>query len=316
MLTLHVAVGVLQDTQGRILIAQRREGAPGAGKWEFPGGKRESGETVGAALKRELNEELGVDVAQARPMLRFHHVYSDRRVLLDVWAVSQWHGQAWGREGQKLQWCEPTRLCDYDLLSANKPIVDAIRLPAAYAITPDPGGDTSGLLDTAEAMSASGIRLLRLRAGNLADGAYEILAQALRIRLQAHATALLVDRTPAMVERVGAAGLHLPAHRWRNLDARPVPTNLWFAVSCHSRSDISRAASIGADFAVLSPVKTTPSHAQQAPLGWSGFEAAREGIALPVYALGGMQMDDVHDAWQHGAQGIAAIRGLWPQTLP
>lgn len=308
---LHIAVGVLQDPQGKILIAQRRAGTPGAGKWEFPGGKREPGESIRTTLGRELEEELGVEVAEARPMLRFHHGYSDRRVLLDVWAVSHWRGQARGCEGQKLQWCEPARLYDYDLLSANKPIVDAIRLPCAYAITPEPGENTSGFLDNAEAVAASGIQLLRLRAWNLSDAAYESLADALKSRLRNHATALVLDRTSAMVARLGAAGLHLPAHRLESLTVRPVPAQKWFAVSCHNRDELLRAAAAGADFAVLSPVKTTPSHVHHPSLGWTGFAAARAGIALPVYALGGMGVCDLHDAWQHGAQGVAAIRGLW-----
>lgn len=310
MRTLHVAVGVLQDPQSRILITQRRVGTPGAGQWEFPGGKREPGESIYATLKRELSEELGVVVREARPMLRFHYDYPDRRVLLDTWKVLHWSGQARGCEGQKLHWCEPKRLHEYDLLAASKPIVGAIRLPSAYAITPDPDVDDAKFYAAADAAAAAGVRLMRLRGWQLDDEAYESVALRLKKHLDAHATQLILDRTPEMVTRVGAAGLHIPGHRLDALAARPVGANKWFAASCHDREQLLHAANIGADFATLSPLKPKPGYAQS--LGWQGFAAARGDIALPIYALGGMTLADLRAAWQHGAHGIAAIRSLWP----
>lgn len=311
---LHIAVGVLIDAGGRVLIAQRRAGTPGAGKWEFPGGKREANESIQAALARELDEELGIQVQQLRPMLRFHHDYADRRVLLDVWRVLEWRGQPVGREGQIIAWCAPLRLMDYDLLSANKPIVDAIRLPDGYVISPEPGADCAAFLQAASTAAARGARLLRLRALSLDDAAYETLAHALKARLQEHGTALMLDRGPEMLARVGAAGLHLPARAAQRLSQRPVPNNLWFAVSCHSRQALVQARRLGADFAVLSPVKPTASHPQSEPLGWHGFAQASDDVALPVFALGGLTPDDCKTAWANGAQGVAGINAFWPRA--
>ena len=239
MQTLHIAVGVLIDAQGRALIAERRVGTAGAGKWEFPGGKRVSGETIEQALARELDEELGVQTGKLRPMLRFQHDYTARRVLLDIWQVLDWTGEAYGREGQTLVWCEPEQLLSYDLLSANKHIVDAIRLPATYVITPEPESNKSGFLRTAKAAAEAGERLFRLRAWNLSDQAYEALASDLVKMLNGYGASLMLDRSAEMVKRVGAAGLHLSASALAECEARPVPTAAWFAVSCRRCRDES-----------------------------------------------------------------------------
>jgi 8-oxo-dGTP diphosphatase len=326
---LYIAVGVLRTPDGRVLIAERLPDKPGAGKWEFPGGKREDGEAVAAALARELNEELGIRVRETRPLLRFSHEYSDRRVLLDIHEVTAWDGEAHGREGQTLAWCRPEDLFDYDLLSANTPVVAALRLPDRYLITPEPGDDREvflGCIDRALGGArsvdspgefqtpAAAIRLLRLRAWNLDDDAYEELARALQRRAAAHGAALLLDRDAAMAERIGAAGLHLPANTLDELTRRPLPKDRWFAVSCHDRGQLQRALLLGADFATLSPVLETPTHPDAAPLGWDGFAATRADLAIPVYALGGLSPADLGPARKHGAQGIAAIRTLWPKS--
>ena len=87
--------------------------------------------------------------------------------------------------------------------------------------------------------------------------------------------------------------------------------DLLLAASCHSSSDLQQAQQIGADFALLSPVLPTRSHPDADPLGWDGFARLVADANLPVFALGGMRPEVLRTAWQHGAQGIAGIRGLW-----
>lgn len=339
---LYIAVGVLRAPDGRVLIARRLPGKPEAGKWEFPGGKREHGETVAAALARELDEELGICMLETRPLLRFSHEYGDRQVLLDIHEITAWQGEPQGREGQELAWCRPENLFDYDLLEANAPVVAALRLPDRYLITPEPGRDREAFLDRVDLAlqgspseagllhdnahrggatplreppgPAAGIRLLRLRAWNLDNAAYEELAHALQARATAHGAALLLDRDAAMAERVGAAGLHLPAKALDELTRRPLPAARWFAVSCHDRAELERAITLGADFATLSPVAATPTHPDAAPLGWPGFAETRNNLAIPTYALGGLAPRNLETARHHGAQGVACIRALWPES--
>lgn len=123
---ISVVVGLLADRQGNILIAQRRAGTHMAGRWEFPGGKRERGESAFAALRRELREELAIEVHAADPLIVLEHEYPDRHVQLDTWLISAWQGEPRGCEGQLLRWVAPRDLHTADLLEADAPIVDAL----------------------------------------------------------------------------------------------------------------------------------------------------------------------------------------------
>jgi 8-oxo-dGTP diphosphatase len=127
---IHVVAGALLDDTGRVLIAQRPPGKHLAGGWEFPGGKLEPGEDRRAGLARELREELGISIANPRPLLRLRHTYPEREVLLDVWVVRQFSGgDARGLDGQALRWCTQAELATAQLLPADGPIVRALRLP-------------------------------------------------------------------------------------------------------------------------------------------------------------------------------------------
>ena len=99
-----VAVGVLIDERGRFLLTSRPAGKVYAGWWEFPGGKLERGESVVAALARELHEELGIDVVEARPWQVARMDYAHARVRLHFCKVLAWRGELQMREGQAMAW--------------------------------------------------------------------------------------------------------------------------------------------------------------------------------------------------------------------
>lgn len=311
MKRLHIAVGVVLDAQGRVLISERRPGCAYAGQWEFPGGKVEPNETVEQALKRELQEELGLRVQAARPLIRVRHDYSDRDVLLDTWMVTEWSGAATAHEGQRFEWVEPLLLDEYRMLEANRPIVRAAQLPDRYLITPDPSGvkgDFLQLLDSSVRTHA--IRLVRLRAWSLSDVDYANLARRCLGLCHNHGARLLLDRAPRQVTDIGADGWHASASNLAMLAARPIRDGLLFAASCHQRAELEQARALGADFAVLGPVLETTSHPARAAMGWKTFGDSATDARLPVYALGGVSPADLARAWCAGAQGIAAIRGL------
>ena len=99
-----VAVGVLIDTAGRFLLTSRPAGKVYAGHWEFPGGKIEAGETVEAALARELHEELGITIGHAQPWKTTLHDYPHALVRLHFCKVLTWHGAFEMREAQQMAW--------------------------------------------------------------------------------------------------------------------------------------------------------------------------------------------------------------------
>lgn len=310
---LHVAAAVIGNAEGKILIARRPEHLHQGGLWEFPGGKVEAGETVAQALKRELAEELGITVQSASPLLRVRHDYPDRRVLLDVWRVFRFQGEAHGREGQPIAWVEPQQLREYRFPAANQPIVTAAQLPPLYLITPEPGPKPQweAFLARLEACLAAGVRLVQLRAPALSENDFIDLAREAVACCHRYGARLLINADPAWRERCGADGVHLNRHRLARCQQRPLEREHWLAASCHDRAELERAVEVGVDFVVLSPVAPTGSHPGAPHLGWQRFQALSEACCLPIYALGGMALEDIARARVSGAQGIAAISRIW-----
>src|ERR1043166_4082720 len=120
-----VTAVALIDIDGRVLLAERPEGKHLAGLWEFPGGKVHPGETPEAALIRELDEEIGIDVEASclAPFTFASHPYPDFHLLMPLFVCRKWSGIVTAREGQRLAWVRPARLADYNMPPADKPLV-------------------------------------------------------------------------------------------------------------------------------------------------------------------------------------------------
>lgn len=341
----HVLAGILRDRSGRVLLAQRPPGKRHAGLWEFPGGKREPGETPAFALARELLEELGIEVHGAEPLTAITHAYPEAVIRLDAWTVTRWTGEPQGLDGQSLAWVPIAELGAWPMPAADRPIVTALRLPSRYAITPEPGDDTAAFCRRFEHTLASGIRLIQLRSKILDDAALRPIAARCAAIADRHGADLLLNDRPAMAHALGV-GLHLPArtlatwlsqpddhgerdawkprarshaspseHTTSSRDSMPVTRREargWLAASCHDADELALAARLGCDFATLSPVQATASHPAVPSLGWDGFSRSSLNSALPLYALGGLTPDDEAQARACGARGIAAIRAFWP----
>ncbi|MCB1802398.1 MAG: Nudix family hydrolase [Gammaproteobacteria bacterium] len=308
---MHVAAAALCAADGRILLTQRPQAAHQGGLWEFPGGKLEAGESVEHALRRELHEELGIDLVRHRPLIRITHHYPDRSVLLDVHRVDAWQGEPHGREGQPLAWALPQQLDDYPMPAADVPIVMALQLPVTYLITPPKLEDETRFLTALEASLAQGVRLVQLRLFDLPQARLRAIGTRVCDLCHASAARVLLNGDLDTLHAIGADGLHLSSRQLQQLEGRPLPAGQLLAASCHNPEDLRKAVAIDADFALLSPVLPTRSHPDAEPLGWVRFKDWVDAASLPVYALGGMSPELLEDAWRHGAQGIAGIRGLW-----
>ncbi|MGD8567752.1 MAG: Nudix family hydrolase [Gammaproteobacteria bacterium] len=312
---IHVAAAVIRNAAGDIFITLRPNHVHQGGLWEFPGGKVESGESVYDALVREIHEENGIIVQQARPLITIDHDYPDKRVTLDVWEVSDFTGTAHGREGQVCRWVRPQQLNDYTFPAANRPIVTAAQLPSTYLITPEPGDDTGVFVRQLESCLQRNIALVQLRGKQLTHERYLTLADdviALCHRYQAKV--LLNGPVELLSELPAADGIHLTSQRLHMLCGRPADSRYLVAASCHHGDDIATAAKLELDFVVLGPVSATASHPQAAVLGWDQFSRLTRKAVIPVFALGGVAIADVNKSRQCGGQGIAAIRSLWNTT--
>ena len=314
MKRIHVAAAVIRAGDDRILIARRADDQHQGGLWEFPGGKVEPGETVQAALARELEEELGIRPNVARPLIQVQHDYPDKQVLLDVWEVSAFVGEPHGAEGQPLAWVGSRQLAEYQFPAANRPIVAAARLPERYLITPE-GLTAQALLQGVRGALASGIRLVQLRAPGMFDAQYRDLAQDIQ-GLCAGKAQLMLKGPLAWLGDFPAAGWHLTARQLHELAAaggRPLTAERWLAASCHTAEELALATQLGVDFVTLSPLQATRTHPDAAALGWERAGQLLRGFNQPAYLLGGVGPQHLQQAWRTGAQGVAGIRAFWPQ---
>lgn len=312
-MTVHVAAAVVVNSHDEVLIAKRAVDAHQGGLWEFPGGKVEEDESVEQALARELLEETGIHVEQARPLIRVHHDYADKSVLLDVWRVETFNGEAHGREGQPVKWVRPEQLGNYTFPDANLPIIRAASLPDRYLITPQ-AEEPEIFLQQLDAALNRGIKLIQFRDKKLDDALWQALAHEVIERCHQAGARCMLNTSQQRFFSCPADGLHLDSRQLYSYDERPVDKSVLLSASCHTEADIHHAESLGADFIVLSPVQATASHPDAEPLGWQSFHEMSDKAVMPVYALGGMRAEDLNTSFSYGAQGIAAIRALWEES--
>jgi len=304
-----VAVAVLERPDGAFLLAQRPRGRVYAGWWEFPGGKIEAGETPEAALARELQEELGVGVGRAYPWITREHTYPHARVRLHFFRVVEWSGDPHAKEHEAFRWQRLGEPMAAPMLPANAPVLSALSLPLEYAITTAETIGVEAMRERVERRLASGLRLLQVRDKGLSPGAREAWADSVVALAHRCGAKALVNSDIDLARRVGADGVHWAARDLMGLRARP--EGLLAGASCHDAAELAHAVNLEFDFAVLGPVKPTATHPGAATLGWSGFAELAHGIAIPVYAIGGLASEDLDDARRAGAHGIAMIRGAW-----
>jgi 8-oxo-dGTP diphosphatase len=306
---IEVAAAVILRDDGKFLLAQRPAGKAYARYWEFPGGKVEDHESFGAALKRELREELGIEVERAYPWITRDYDYAHAAVRLRFFRVVAWRGTLHGREGQAFAWQSLDELTVSPLLPANGPVLRALDLPAVYGISNAAALGTGEFLRRAERALAGGLRLLQLREKTLSFAVQRDLGRSLMTLARRYGARVLINGEVELARELGAHGVHLSAAQLARLGARPDIDLV--GASCHGQAELERAARLGVDFVVLGSVLPTPSHPDTAPLGWERLQILIRDYSLPVYALGGMRQTDVITAWQMGAHGISMMRGAW-----
>jgi len=306
-----VAVGIIENAQHQVLVAQRPGHKHQGGKWEFPGGKIHPGETTPEALARELHEELGITLRAACPFQRVRHTYPDKCVLLDIWRVTDYAGEPHGREGQPLRWVTAFGLGGLDLPDADLPIVRSLQLPPLYLITDSHRYGKTGMLTRIERALAAGARLLQLREPQMSSEEYADYARKVTALAHRYGARVLLNAEQSLVTACDADGVHLSSHRLMAMRERPLAPTYMVAASCHDIAELVHASRIGVDFVVLSPVLPTASHPQAVPLGWDGFIDLRMHSDVPVYALGGVLPEHLNKACTMGAQGLAMLRGVW-----
>lgn len=310
MKTLHVAVAVIENDSGHVLIAKRPDHLHMGGFWEFPGGKVEAGESVLQALHREIREEVALEVHAARPLLQIPFRYPDKQVLLDVWRVTGFSGSAQGCEGQQVLWVSRDKLDTYEFPPANRAILTALQLPERLLVTGDFSSIEECLQRARRAFEIFGIRAVMLRAHHLDQGEYARLADALAELCRQFDARLLLNTEAGGVRDV-ADGLHFTSRRLLSCQKRPVSQHKLFGASCHNVAEVQHALAVDADYLLLSPALPTNSHPGAPSLGWEGLTALLSLCPVPVFALGGLDDTHLQHAKSLGLFGIAGIGAWW-----
>lgn len=291
------------------MLAQRPEGKPYAGYWEFPGGKVEPNETVHAALVREIQEELGISVTQTYPWVTQVFTYPHATVKLHFYRVTAWQGEPHPQEGQNFSWERAESVRVVPVLPANGPILRGLSLPPVMGVTNLAEWGEAMFFARLEMALRQGLRLIQVREKNLTESALVAFARRVTKRAHAYGARVMLNAAPGLVPTAGVDGIHLTAQILMQLEARPEVA--WCGASCHTREEMAQAARLQLDYVILGPVLPTATHPHAQTLGWEQVRACAQDYPLPIYVIGGMQPTLLEMSWKCGAHGIAMLRGAW-----
>lgn len=305
----EAAVAVIVREDGCVLLGQRPEGKSWAGWWEFPGGKVEDGELVAHALQREVHEELGINVTEFSPWITREFSYPERNVRLNFYTVRAWQGEPHGKENQQLSWQNPADLKVGPLLPANVPVLQALQLPPVYAISNLAEMGEERFFSALQRALHNGLRIIQIREKQLQPEPLATFARQVIAAAHEHGARVLLNGDVALARLSGADGVHLTSTALMSLTEKP--EGLICGASCHDAAELAQAARLHLDYALLGPVQSTLTHPGSPAMGWLEFAQLACRQPMPVYALGGMAASDMPVAWQHGAHGVAMLRGAW-----
>src|SRR5262249_6655522 len=271
--------------------------------------KIERNEAALLALTRELEEELGIAVTVAHPWTTREYVYSHAHVRLNFFRVLSWSGDPRPCEQQLLSWQRPGHVAVTPLLPANAPVLRSLHLPPVLGITD--AWERGELVQFQQLESAlqRGLRMVMVRERQTPREKLRVFAANVVEQCKHVAALVLVNGDEDIARASGAHGVHMTSSQLRTCTRRP--DFIWCGASCHDQGELERAAALGLDYVVLGPVRDTPSHPDAIALGWRTFGQMVRGYPLPIYALGGMVLDDLSEVARVGAHGVAMIRGAW-----
>ena len=307
-MNIEASVGIIFNESFQLLMAERPQSKTWSGWWEFPGGKIEKGETPLEALKRELKEEIGISVIDAEKWIVRKYAYEDYEVILHFYKVTQWSGNIEAKEEQKISWVLPDNNVVSPILPANDLIFKAISLPDIYAIT-NAYEYSGNFLNKVEQQLNNGLGLIQIREKAISKNAFIELTKEI-IQMAGNFDAkVMINSDINLAYKLNADGVHLNSSLLHRLSE--IPKDLIVSASCHSARDIEKAMTMDVSFVVLSPVQKTQSHPNTTPIGWDSFSKITQNYSIPIYALGGMKQDDIENAFNAGAIGIASQRAIW-----
>ncbi|WP_180046619.1 thiamine phosphate synthase [Acinetobacter sp. YH12117] len=292
---LHIAIGILLH-QTQVLVGWREAKQHQGNKHEFPGGKVEQHETPVQACRREVREEVGIDLIQWHEFDFIRHEYEDVIVNLHVFhafvpaALLSDIQQSW-------TWYKRQDLARLNFPQANQRMLQRLYWPECIKISED-----LNCLDTPDTQ-----QLLYWRVAPAPERSIELAEQNIGC-LKSLIVNLELWKQLNSVQQVSVAAIHLKQQQCLQLHKGSLQAGQRYIAACHDLESLQHAQNIGCDAAILSPVLPTASHPDTPALGWAQFQNWAKQVDIPVFALGGMHRQDLAQAQQHHAYGIAGIR--------
>ncbi len=302
-----ISVGIVQDPiSKKILISRRTKDQHLAGLWEFPGGKLENSESLFHTLKRELFEEVGISLISAYPIKQITHDYTDKSVCLNFWFVTEFTGDAYSKENQELQWVDMDQLHKFEFPEANNSVIESLNLSPFWMITSDclMINIDEFVASTFNSIKKYQLKQILFRSKKLNDADYYSVYYLLKEQCEKLDCRVIINRKKINTKESSA--WHLTSSQLFQQKRRPFKDG-WLSCSCHTLSDIKQAERLNVNFILLSAVQKTKSHPEAKALGWSEFKRLANQTVLPVYALGGVNREELTVARYNGAKGVAGI---------
>jgi 8-oxo-dGTP diphosphatase len=222
--------------------------------------------------------------------------------------VLDWIGEPHPREQQAIAWQRIDAPMAAPMLPANAPVLASLALPVEYAITDAARRGVPAMLAALRKRLEGGLELVQVREPELAEEERVVFSKETIGLAHRYGCKVMVKARPFLASP-GADGIHFTAAELMKLKERP--QGMLAAASCHTREELERAMELELDFVAVGAVKLTASHVKGPLLGWDRLAALIAGSSVPVYAIGGLDNEDLAPAWRAGAHGVAMIRGAW-----
>ncbi|ATO20064.1 dGTP triphosphohydrolase [Acinetobacter sp. LoGeW2-3] len=294
---IHVAIALLFH-QNQVLVGWREAKLHQGNKHEFPGGKVEDNETPVQACRREIQEEVGIDIELWHAFDFIRHEYEDVIVHLHLFHASVAEAQL-AQIQQPWNWYSREQLQQLNFPKANDVILEKLLWPQMIKIS-------SELVDLQQ-LSSEQMLYWRVDANPEQTEKLKMIApeQLSKLIINYELYLLLNEQ-----QQQGIKTLHLKQGQLNQVSDNDRVIGKRYIAACHDLESAQRAEQLGCEAIFLSPVLPTATHTEVEPLGWAAFDQITIQIQIPAYALGGIKKEDLNLAQSHHAYGIAGIRGI------